>query len=51
MHLISSFSCIVSLFVPYAYASVKSNNCILLLLLALNAILLTPSVNTLCFSV
>ena len=44
------FFCLISLFVPYSYVSVGSINCILLSLLALTAILLTSSVNTLCFS-
>ena len=35
--------------VPYAYASLQQLDCILLLLLALNAILLTSSVSTLFF--
>ena len=51
LHLISSFLCIISLFVAYAYVFIKSFDCILLSSLALNVILLTSLVNTPCFSV
>ena len=44
------FSFLCSLFVPYAYVSVESMDCVLLSSLAINLILLTPSINTLCFS-
>ena len=37
----------MSLLLPYAYVSIESIDCILLSLLALNAILSTSSVNTL----
>ena len=50
IHLISSFLCIISLFVPYAFISIETIDCILLSSLAVNAILLTTSVSTLCFS-
>ena len=50
LHLIFSFLCIISLFVPYAYLSIELINCILLSSLALNAVLLILSLNTLCFS-
>ena len=50
LHLISSFLLTRSFFVPCAYAFIESIDCILLSLLVLNAILLTSSVNTLCFS-
>ena len=49
-HLISSFLHIRSLLVPYAYVSIESIDSILLSSLALNAILLTSSVNALFFS-
>ena len=42
--------CIISLFATYAYASIESIDCILLTSLALNAILLTSLINTLCLS-
>ena len=45
MYLISSFS-LISLFVPYAYVSIESIDCIFLSSLALNVI----SANKLCFS-
>ena len=38
------------LLVPCEYVSIKLNDCILLSSLPLNAILLTYSVNALCFS-
>ena len=47
--LISSFLCIISSFVPYAYVSIESIDFILLSLLALTAILSTSSANTSCF--
>ena len=50
LHLISSFLCIISSFVPYAYIAIESIDCILISLLALNAILLTYSVNKLYLS-
>ena len=50
LHLVSSFLHIKSLHVPHASVSIESFDCILLSSLALNAILLTFSVNTLCFS-
>ena len=50
LHLISSFLFTRSLTVPYAYVSIESNNCILLSLHELNAILLITSVKTLCLS-
>ena len=51
LHLISSrISSTRSLLVPYAYISIELIDSILLPSLALNAILLTSSVNTLCFS-
>ena len=45
-----SFSCTRSLLLPYADVSTESIDSILLSSLPLNAILLTSSVNTLCFS-
>ena len=49
------FSGIISSFVLCAYASLESTDestdCILWLLIAVNVILLTSSVNTLCFSI
>ena len=47
---VSFFLCIIYFFVSYAYVSIESIDCILLWLLAINAILLTSSINTLCFS-
>ena len=49
LHLICSFYFNRSLLVPYVYASTESIDCILLLLLEHNAILLNSSVNKLCF--
>ena len=49
LYLFFSFLCIISLLVPYEYVSIDSIDCILLSLLALNVILPTFSVNTLCF--
>ena len=49
LHLGSSFLYIKPLLVPYAHVSAESIYCILLSSLALNAILLTTSGNTLCF--
>ena len=49
MHSVSSFLCIFSSLVLFAHVSIESIDCILLSSLALNAILLTSSVNTLCF--
>ena len=49
-NLISTFLHTRSLLVPSAYASTGSVGCILLSSLALNAVLLPSSVNTLCFS-
>ena len=46
----SSFLHTRSLLVPCVYVSIESIDYILLLLLALETILLTSSVNTLCFS-
>ena len=51
LHLIYSFLHTGSLLVPYAYVSTESIPCRLLSSLTLHAILLTSSVNTLCFSV
>lgn len=45
LHLVPSFKHSRSLFIPYAYVSVESTDCILLSLLALNSVLLTSSVN------
>ena len=45
-----SFSLTRSLFVPYAYVSIKSTDCILLSSFELKAILLISSVKTLCLS-
>ena len=50
LHLITSFLHTRSLLVPFSYISIQSIDWILLSLLALIAILLTSSVNTLCFS-
>ena len=50
LHLVSSFLHIKSSFVPYTYVSFESIYCILLFSLALNAVLLTSSVNTLSSS-
>ena len=50
-HFISSFLHNRFLLVPYAYVSTKSLDCILLLSLVLNAILFTPSVKKLSFSI
>ena len=50
LHLISSFSLTGFLLIPYAYASIKSNDCILLSSFELSGILLISSVKTLCFS-
>ena len=50
LHLISSFSLIRFLPFPYAYVSIKSNDCILLTLFKLQAILLISSVKVLCLS-
>ena len=50
LFLISSFLHTRSLLILYVYVSIESIDCILLSSLALNAILLTFSVNTLCFS-
>ena len=50
LFLISSFLHTRSLLILYVYVSIESTDCILLSSLALNAILLTFSVNTLCFS-
>ena len=50
LHLISSFSFIKYLFVPYAYLSIEWIDCILLPLLELKAILLFSSVKPLCHS-
>ena len=47
---ISSFSHTRPFLVPYVYVSIESIDCILLSLLALNAILLISSVNALYFS-
>ena len=49
LHFIFSVLLTRCLFVPYAFVSIESIECILLSLLALNAISLTSSVNTLCF--
>ena len=49
MHLISSFWCTITLFVSYAYVSIKTIDCIHLSSLPLNAMLLISSVNALCF--
>ena len=51
LHLVSSFLHIKSLLFPDVYVSIESIDCIVLLLLALNAILLTSSVDTLCISI
>ena len=48
--LISSLSLNKSLLVPYAYVSIKSTDCTILLLCELKVILLISSVKTLCFS-
>ena len=48
LHLVSTFLHIKYLYVPYAYVSIESIDCILLSLLAFNSILLISSVNTLC---
>ena len=50
LHVITSFLHTRSLLVPFSYISIQSIDWILLSLLALIAILLTSSVNTLCFS-
>ena len=47
---IVTFNVFNSLLVSYAYVSIESIDSILLSSLALNAILLTSSINTLCFS-
>ena len=49
LYLTPSFLRILSLLVPYVYVFIESIDCILLSLSALNPILLTFSVNTLCF--
>ena len=50
IHLISSSSLARSLIVPYAYVSIESIDCILLLSFELKEILLTYSVKTFCLS-
>ena len=50
LHLITSFSLTRSLLVPYAYVSIKSIDCILLLSFELKTILLPSSVKTLRYS-
>ena len=50
LHLISSFLHTRFLLVPHAYSSLESIDCFLLSSLIVNAILLTFSINTLCFS-
>ena len=50
LYLISSFLHTKSLFIPYAYVSVESINCILLSSFELKAILLISSVKTLSLS-
>ena len=50
LHLISSSLHTRSLFVPYAYVSIESIDCILLSSFELKAILLIYSVKTLCLS-
>ena len=50
LHLVSFFFFYISnLYVPYAYVSIKSMDCILLLSLTLNTIFLISLVNTLFF--
>ena len=49
LSLISSFLRIMDLLLLYRYVSLQSIDCIVLSLLAINAILITSSVNTLCF--
>ena len=49
LHLISSFLHSKSLLIPYAHFSIELIDCILLSALPLNAILLTSSVNVICF--
>ena len=51
LHLISSFSLTRYLLIAYAYVSIESIDCILLLLFELSAILLISSLKTLCLSV
>ena len=50
LHLISSFSLTRYFLVPYAYLSIKSIDCIVLLTFALKAILWISSAKTLCLS-
>ena len=50
LHLVSSFSLVRSLLLPYAYVSIKSIDCILLSSFELKEILLISSVKTLCLS-
>ena len=50
LHLVSSFPLTRSLLVPYAYASIESNDCFHLSSFELNAVLLISSVKTLCLS-
>ena len=50
LHKISSFLDTTSLLVPYACGSIELTNCILSSSLALKAVLLIYSGNTLCFS-
>ena len=49
LSLISSFLRIMDLLLLHRYVSLQSIDCIVLSLLAINAILITSSVNTLCF--
>ena len=51
INLTSSFLFIIFSFVQCAYLSIESTDCVLLTLLALNAILITSSVNALCLSI
>ena len=50
LHLISSFLHTKPLFIPYAYVSIESNECILLSSFELKGILLISTVKTLCLS-